>query len=606
MNNNYQQGLAELTEFVNAAQVIGLAANDPTDFTSFCTYFMNQSQDLEIAVYSAGRKVITASDEPSSELSQVAYYSSAYAFNVIGTPGRNITFYDDGGASDLFIADDGDDVINCFGCEPTPSGVASGNDVVVIGSGNDTINYGTSDDTYIWGAEAGNATISSVIMNNNQAQNIIQFGAGMTLGSVNIDFNVDSGDLLVTNLTTGSELVVQGNISTFTLMFTNGTSCAGEQFVNDVYAQQLDGLGVDYSWGNNSNLIIGNAALASFQSTLQNDIASDPSQGISELDQFINIMQQTGAISNESLINFCNYFQSEVLNNFVWGADSGDAILNLNINSQYFASYDTVQFGVGLTVNSFNYMINNNNLVIENNSTENTLTITGFQNSSSQTEQFQFADGTSYTLQQLQGLVELTTYNSLDNQNVNGLSGWNNVIYNQGNNDTVMAASPNDTLYGEGNNDILFGGSILYAEGDNDSVFSASENTTLYAEGNNDTLSAGFYSNDTFIWGAGAGNDTIHAYSEDLGNDTLQLGTGLTVDSFNYRISGSDLQIVNIATGETLTISQWFSDSSQQIGTFQFADGTSYTGQQIANLAELYIDGSSQGFYPVNGLNETI
>jgi len=62
LTNNYKQGKEELAEFATAACAIGLTTN-VKEYNSFCNYFINQSEDLAVAVYSAGRTAIIGTSD---------------------------------------------------------------------------------------------------------------------------------------------------------------------------------------------------------------------------------------------------------------------------------------------------------------------------------------------------------------------------------------------------------------------------------------------------------------------------------------------------------------------------------------------------------------
>ena len=141
------------------------------------------------------------------------------------------------------------------------------------------------------------------------------------------------------------------------------------------------------------------------------------------------------------------------------------------------------------------------------------------------------------------------------------------------------------------------GNDIITAGNGNDVLNGGSGADTLYAGSGNDILDGGAY-NDilyagtgtaTFLWGVGSGNDTINKNSYgSLGHATVTLGAGLTVDSLNYLVSGSNLVLQNKANSETLTLLRWFDSSSYQADSFQFADGTTYTGKRLADIAVTY------------------
>ena len=104
------------------------------------------------------------------------------------------------------------------------------------------------------------------------------------------------------------------------------------------------------------------------------------------------------------------------------------------------------------------------------------------------------------------------------------------------------------------------------------------------------TTSRGGIGNDIYVWGKGYGNDTIYSFGEytELGYvngvDSVVFGDGLTVASFEFTAgvsNNSDLVIRIKETGETLTLTGWFSLVSDKINRFRFADGTVLTAADI-------------------------
>ena len=152
----------------------------------------------------------------------------------------------------------------------------------------------------------------------------------------------------------------------------------------------------------------------------------------------------------------------------------------------------------------------------------------------------QFADGTLWTMTQLQALVPQAYVASESGETILGWAGID-IIDGAGGNDTINGSGGNDQLAGGQGNDVIDGG-----EG-NDLLQGGDGNDNLQGYTGDDVMEGGD-GDDTFydLWGAniargGAGNDTINTWGTiegGTGNDTLT-GTG-----------GSNTYLFNVGDGQ--------------------------------------------------------
>ncbi|MDR3564216.1 MAG: calcium-binding protein, partial [Negativicutes bacterium] len=114
-----------------------------------------------------------------------------------------------------------------------------------------------------------------------------------------------------------------------------------------------------------------------------------------------------------------------------------------------------------------------------------------------------------------------------------------------------------------------------------------------------------------------AGNTVIYedGYGGGQGRDTVEFGDGVTEGALQYQISGNDMVITNQTTSKTLDISGWFDSltPTYQVGSFQFADGTTLSGQQMDDLVQnpiiadySSIAGSGNTVHGINGSDYTM
>ncbi len=79
---------------------------------------------------------------------------------------------------------------------------------------------------------------------------------------------------------------------------------------------------------------------------------------------------------------------------------------------------------------------------------------------------------------------------------------------------------------------------------------------------------------DQYKFGIGYGHDTITADASNK-DDTIVFGAGITFDSLVFSQAGDNMVInLNNSTNDRVTIEGWFADSNNQIGQFQFSNGS--------------------------------
>ena len=112
----------------------------------------------------------------------------------------------------------------------------------------------------------------------------------------------------------------------------------------------------------------------------------------------------------------------------------------------------------------------------------------------------------------------------------------------------------------------------------NDTFFGSGDAEVFDGKGGNDYLHGGG-GGDTYLFGAGSGNDTVSENSGDTGDDVIKL-VGLTSSDVTFSHSGNDLLIAINATGETLRVENQF-NGSNGVEEIVFADGSTWDRSQI-------------------------
>jgi hypothetical protein len=239
---------------------------------------------------------------------------------------------------------------------------------------------------------------------------------------------------------------------------------------------------------------------------------------------------------------------------YLWGENSGDGDVISKFDSSsvdFISNYqnygqDTIQFGAGITSDSVEWLQSNDDLVIKLKDSGKTLAISDwFYREDFEIETIRFADGSQLTAQQVTAMA--TT-------DINGVK-------------VLRADDSGSILDGGADQVIMYGGR----------------------------------GNDTYQWGTDSGDDTIYnavipqdlAGVENTGNDTLKLGAGITADSIDWigynamfnegtMEEGLVLQLKDSST--KLTIQDWFQGDNYQVGTIEFADGSTMTADQVNSM----------------------
>ncbi|MGE5416135.1 MAG: calcium-binding protein, partial [Acidobacteriota bacterium] len=426
---------------------------------------------------------------------------------------------------------------------------SAGNDILDGGAGNDWMGGGEGDDTYIWGKGLGSDIIGNLYFDYvynyyyevDTGNDTIKLGAGLTQAS--LDYLQSGEDLILKINETGETLTVTNWFAdpinqVEQLKFADGTSLTAAQ-VNDL-AIVKGTAGDDMLIGSNSNHVDKMYGYAG------NDTISGLA-GNDNLDGGVGNDTLDGGAGNDTLRGGLGD------DKYIWGKGAGNDIIVSFEGTGIDNGTDIVSMGAGVTKTSLDYLQNGENLILKINETGETMTfVDWFKGAGYQVEQINFTDGSNLTAAQL---TDLAVVKGTDGNDVLKGSDYHG--------DKMYGYAGNDTLYGYGGNDLLDGGA------------------------GNDTMNGGL-GDDTYIWGSGVGNDTIN---ESGGTDTVTMGAGLTAASFDYLQNGETLILKNLTTSETLTFTDWFKGAAYQVDLIKFADGTSLTAAQLADLA--VVKGSS-------------
>ena len=518
--------------------------------------------------------------------------------------------------NDLLDGGNGEDYLDGGSGNDTLQG-GWNSDTLIGGTGNDYLDGGAGDDLYIFNLGDGNDTIMT-----GGGNDVLQFGEGITKD--NIKFHGEGNDLIISFGNQNDIIRVKNFLSSRVITnfkFADGSSytpddifdrlviygnefnsylkgsIASETIIsyegNDTILAQ-DGNDIVFAGAGNDSIFgeMGNDTLFGEDG---NDLL-DGSNGEDYLDGGSGNDTLQGGWSNDTLIggtgdDYLDGGAGDDLYIFNLG-DGNDTIMTGGGN-------DVLQFGEGITKDNIKFHGEGNDLIISFGNQNDIIRVKNFLSSRVITN-FKFADGSSYTPDDI--FDRLVIYGNEFNSYLKGSIASETIISYEGNdtilaqdgNDIVFAGAGNDSIFGEMGNDTLFGedgNDLLDGSNGEDYLDGGSGNDTLQGGWSNDTLIGGTGNDyldggagdDLYIFNLGDGNDTIMTGG---GNDVLQFGEGITKDNIKFHGEGNDLIISFGNQNDIIRVKNFL--SSRVITNFKFADGSSYTPDDIFDRLVIY------------------
>ena len=258
--------------------------------------------------------------------------------------------------------------------------------------------------------------------------------------------------------------------------------------------------------------------------------------------QLVQTAALSGTTGNDRLYGTSNaeVFDGKGGNDFVQGGGGGDTFLfdagygNLEISEADNSAtpYNVLAFGLGISASSVSVRTNGNSgIVLTDGIAGDQITLDlAMLLYNNGVQGVRFADNTVWTQQQL--LRMATTGTATD-----------------------------DRIYGTSNAEVFDG------KGGNDYIQSQG-------------------GGDTFIFNAGYGKLEISEYDSGKSpNNVLQLGSGISTTSISVLASGKNLILTDGKAGDQITLDSFMYGSSYGVQQVQFADGTTWSRDQLANMA---------------------
>jgi len=524
----------------------------------------------------------------------------------------------------------GDDTINA----------GSGTDVLYGGSGDDILNGGTaytgvamSDRLY---GEDGNDVLTAGV----KGQAWLYGGNGndtlmATQGSQVLMYGGADNDTL--RGSAGNE-TLDGGAGVDYMYGREGDDVYAVDDVGDIVIENINE-GIDtiqssitYTLGSNiENLTLtGTAAIDGTGNSLNNLITGNTADNVLSGGAGDNVFN--GGAGNDTL-------------NGSQGADTyyfnvGDGMDTIDeIGGISGATYaDTIKLGAGVTVTDVSLTRDNTwastktDLLINFSNGNDQIRIKDwYGNDNNRVESLQFADGAVWDVAALaygglevrggDGMDFLSGLNNQDDrlygENGNDVllgNGGNDQLYGGNGVDTLVGFAGNDDLYGGNGNDVLYGlegNDVLDGGAGSDKLYGAVGDDILGSKGfsdfygytivgkrvlgneytggaGTDILNGTFFA-DTYYFNMGDGMDIIDetgGLSFEPYADKLVLGAGIAESDLIFAQNGNNLNISNAATGDRVSVRDWYANANNQVETIILNDGDRLLNTQVDQIIQ--------------------
>ncbi|MDR0673731.1 MAG: hypothetical protein LBF93_08780, partial [Zoogloeaceae bacterium] len=178
-----------------------------------------------------------------------------------------------------------------------------------------------------------------------------------------------------------------------------------------------------------------------------------------------------------------------------------------------------------------------------------------------QLDRYEFADGKTLTLADLQEIYPIQLSGSYgfgnEDDNILGLD-TNDTISGGNGNDTIRGGAGSDVLYGNNGDDVLEGGI------------------------GNDRLEGGA-GDDVYLFSRGDGGDVI---LDTAGSDVVRFGEGITAEQLWFSRQGQNLEVAILGTDDKLTLAYWYNHASYQVEQFRLDNGAVLKNTQAQALVD--------------------
>ncbi len=478
---------------------------------------------------------------------------------------------------DTLDGGDGNDVLGL------PTAVSATGTTFIGGAGNDTITGAYYNNTYIFNLGDGQDTVTSYSNQSSGYTDVLKFGAGIVAADVT---PLRVGEDLVFKLAGGADQVTikswfntnQNLYQIEQVKFADGTTWTNLQ-INTRALEVFGTAGNDTLTGVNAfaDVLRGGAGNDTLQAvgnwdTLDGGDGNDV-LGLLPVAQSATGTTFIGGAGNDTITGA--YYNNTYIFNL---GDGQDTVTSYSTQSNGYT--DVLKFGAGIVAADVTPLRVGEDLVFKLANGTDQVTVKNWFTSDQnlyQIEQVKFADGTTWTNAQISTRA-LEVFGTVGNDTLVGVNAFADVLHGGAGNDTLQGVGNWDTLDGGDGNDVL--GFLPVAQ--------SATGTTFIGGAGNDTITGGYFNN-TYVFNAGDGQDTVTSYSSQVNGytDVLKFGAGIVAADVTPLRVGEDL-VFKLANGtDQVTIKSWFNTNQNlyQIEQVKFADGTTWTNSQISTRA---------------------
>jgi Ca2+-binding RTX toxin-like protein len=553
------------------------------------TFLVSQEQlsGLDFAVHAAG-----SADTVSVKAWDGIEWGIATSFNIL-VPGA---------AGQLMFAATGPD--------QEVVGSTSGPDTLIGGYSGDTLVGASGQDTFVYDMGSGAEEISETVPNSSTSANVLQFGAGISPGSISLSLTGNS-QLLLTLDSSGDSILIDGFNATdpFGSMpiqqfqYANGTTLTLAQLLIQVQpSSEFDGV---------SN---GNGTTTYFEV----NAVGDPPYAAWTINASGQTLQAFTLYADGSTEADSYVYDPD--GSYAWTAVATPAggggattyVTDYNAQGQDTSSLTTNPDGSAaqVTYNSQGSTVTYD-LTAADGSTDNTTYTYNADGSGGSTEIVTPANGsgatTTVTDWDTAGDTTIVDVTNPDGSTVDSTYSYNpDGSYQETVLATLADGGPSTTtVYDYDASGNLIAGNQVQASGADQTVTgSASGPDTLTGGYAGDTL-IGASGRDTFDYAAGSGAETISetAPVSSISANTLQLGAGITASAISGSINADGSVTLSTGSGGDSITLEGFNPlnplGSMPIQQFEFADGSSLTFAQL--LSQMQSSSTEQDVTTANG-----
>ena len=274
------------------------------------------------------------------------------------------------------------------------------------------------------------------------------------------------------------------------------------------------------------------------------------------------------------------------------GLGTGTTVVNRTGPAFTPGDSDTIHFGAGITQSSLYFwappvasgQVTQYDLNIDIASGDKVVLTGGLAGGAERVENFTFADGSSLTLGQVlaQGVhVIAFTDPFFGGPTINrNFATWKEIVTIVGNNGFVTEGSGDDAIEDRGNHN------FINANGGNNTI-KVGTNTNILSNLGTNAITVGTGSGTTHIQLGGALGGLLNN-----GNDSIIFSTGISESDVFASFLDEDTLQIDLASGDHIVIDGQYLNNFglRQVSTFTFADGQSFSLQQLLDNSVVVIN----------------